>query len=120
MLRRRCRCLRRYRRRWDRVPFPPRYPGGWLRDMSVEAFYFSVIQRGCSSEHHFKWIAASVLSRAVAFPFFTFGIQYLGLISWHPFSQYTPPAADSGSGIGLATAKSRSASTCFSTSEISF
>ena len=34
-------------------------------------------------------------------PFLDFGMPYFGLISWQPFSQYTPPAADSGSGMGL-------------------
>src|SRR5713226_7949593 len=48
------------------------------------------------------------------------GIAYLGLISWHPASQYTPSAADSGVGIGEFTASSRSASNCRSTPAISF
>src|SRR5208283_105343 len=47
------------------------------------------------------------------------GIAYFGLISWHPLSQYTPPAADSGVGIGEFTAISRSASSCRSTPAIS-
>jgi len=46
--------------------------------------------------------------------------QYLGLISWHPFSQYTPPAAVFGSGIGEFTANSRLRSSCVSTSAINF
>src|SRR6266481_9555174 len=61
---------------------------------------------------HFKCIAACATPGPAANPFLTFGVAYFGLISWQPFSQYTPPAADSGSGIGLATATSRSDSSC--------
>ena len=31
-------------------------------------------------------------------------MPYFGLIVWQPSSQYTPPSADSGVGIGLLTA----------------
>src|SRR5207248_212842 len=50
----------------------------------------------------------------------TFGTPYFGLISWHPFSQYTPPAADSGAGMGDPTANSRSDASCSSTSASRF
>src|ERR1700730_13116227 len=71
--------------------------------------------QGC---RHFKCTAASVCLKP-PLPFFTFGIPYFGLISWHPSSQNTPPSADSGVGIGEFTAISRSASITRSTSEIS-
>src|SRR5580692_10188292 len=48
-----------------------------------------------------------------------FGTEYLGLISWHPASQNTPPAADSGVGIGEFIATSRLASSSRSTLAIS-
>src|ERR1700690_500105 len=68
---------------------------------------------------HFKCTAASVCFKPTALPVLTFGIPYFGLISWQPFSQYTPPAADSGVGIGEATATSRSCSISCSTPAIS-
>jgi hypothetical protein len=61
---------------------------------------------------HLKCTAASLPPGLTTGPFLDFGMAYFGLISWQPFSQYTPPAADSGSGLGLETAKSRSAARC--------
>src|SRR5271154_3811870 len=57
--------------------------------------------------HYLKCSAASVFRLVPDFRVLTLGTAYFGLISWQPDSQYTPPAADSGSGIGDVTAKSR-------------
>ena len=81
-------------------------------DALADGFEIGELGHSVFKSRYFKCTAASVcFILAVGFAR-TFGIPYFGLISWHPFSQYTPPAADSGSGIGLATANSRSASSC--------
>src|ERR1700690_884892 len=70
---------------------------------------------------YLKWIAASSFLRTAAdFETRTFGIPYLGLIWWQPSSQYTPPSAGSGAGMGGVTATSLSLSKYASTSAISF
>jgi hypothetical protein len=68
------------------------------------------IGRRCVKQRfHFKCTAASVCLNPPAL-FLTFGIPYFGLMLWQPSSQYTPPSADSGTGIGEFTAISRSCS----------
>src|SRR5690348_5453861 len=67
---------------------------------------------GCRLLAYLKWSADSRFSfgRRGGRPPRLCGMPYLGLMSWQPFSQYTPPSADSGGGIGEFTAISRSRS----------
>ena len=57
----------------------------------------------CSADSRFSFGGRARPTRVCVIPYF-------GLISWQPFSQYTPPSAVSGDGIGEFTAISRSCS----------
>src|SRR5579871_2658226 len=69
---------------------------------------------------HLKCIAAVVSLGPPESSVLVLGTPYFGVISWQLESQYTPPAADSGCGIGDASANSRSSSSSRSTSAIRF
>src|ERR1700687_4208809 len=98
--------------RRDRVATKPTTMSPPIRPAWCPAHYFR-----CTA----AWERFGPADRPPCAPIVTgLGIAYLGLIVWHPVSQYTPPAADAGAGIGEFTAISRSASNCRSTPAISF